>query len=343
MKLVIVESPTKAKTISKFLGKDFKIESSYGHVRDLPKGKLGVDVDNNFEPKYVTPRKNQKTVTALKKLSAKSDSVILATDEDREGEAIAWHLANALGLNENKDKAQRIVFHEITKTAIEKALENPRNINLDMVNAQQARRVLDRLVGYKLSPFLWKKVASGLSAGRVQSVALRLIVEREEEIRKFNPQEYWTIEAELEKDKRFIAELTKIDEKPIEKLEINSEESAKKISVELKNGEFKISNVIKKQLTRNPYPPFMTSTLQQEASKRLGLTAKKTMFIAQGLYEKGYITYMRTDSLNLSEESLLKAQTWIEKNIGVEYAKNSPRRFKSKSKLAQEAHEAIRP
>ncbi|MBI2593003.1 MAG: type I DNA topoisomerase [Candidatus Colwellbacteria bacterium] len=346
MNLVIVESPTKAKTISQFLGKKFKVESSYGHVRDLPKGQLGVDVDNNFIPKYVIPRKVQKRVTALKKLAAKSDNIILATDEDREGEAIAWHLVKALKLDEvgEKKKVERIAFHEITEEAIESALKTPREVNMNLVDAQQMRRVLDRLVGYKLSPFLWKKVASGLSAGRVQSVALRLIVEREEEIRKFKPEEYWTIEVKLKDAGEAYFSLVKIDGKPIEKFDINSHEKAEKIANDLrKTDNFVVASVEKKEVRKNPSPPFITSTLQQEASKRFGYPARRTMQIAQGLYERGIITYMRTDSVNLSEKALSEGAAWIKKFLGEKYAESAPRRFKSTSRLAQEAHEAIRP
>ncbi len=346
MNLVIVESPTKAKTIGRFLGGKFKIESSYGHVRDLPKGQFGVDIDNGFTPKYVIPRKNQKRVTALKKMAEKADEIILATDEDREGEAIAWHLIEALKLKEAKEKrkVERIAFHEITKEAIQSALKNPRAINMNLVNAQQMRRVLDRVVGYKLSPFLWKKVASGLSAGRVQSVALRLIVEREEEIRKFKPQEYWTIEIKLKDTGEAVFELVKIDGRELEKFDINSKAKAEAVVRDLKKiKEFVVLSVEKKEVRKNPYPPFITSTLEQEAAKRFGFPARRTMQIAQGLYERGYITYMRTDSVNLSEKALAEAASWIKSNLGERYAGSLPRRFKNTSRLAQEAHEAVRP
>lgn len=341
MNLIIVESPTKSRTIGQFLGKEYKVESSYGHIRDLPKSKLGIDIENNFQPQYIIPVKVKKRVNELKKEAEKAEAVILATDEDREGEAIAWHLTQALGLNELKTKSsklkaiERIVFHEITEKAIEEALENPREIDMNLVASQQARRILDRLVGYKLSPFLWEKVAKRLSAGRVQSVALRLIAERENEIRNFKPEEYWTIIAFfLKLKKKFEAQL---------KLDIKTETEAKKITDELKNCEFKVSRIEKKQIKRNPPSPFTTSTLQQEAAKRLHLSAKQTMFFGQGLYEKGFITYMRTDSLNLSQESLAAAKSWIENNLGKDYASQAPRVFKTKSRLAQEAHEAIRP
>ncbi len=342
MKLVIVESPTKAKTISKFLGKDYAVTSSYGHVRDLPRGKLGVDVEENFEPQYIIPRKVQKRVTALIKEAAKADDIILATDEDREGEAIAWHLMHALKVEPKKTK--RIVFHEITKTAIETALKTPREINQNLVDAQQARRVVDRLVGYKLSPFLWKKIRGGLSAGRVQSVAVKLIVEREEEIKKFKPDEYWSITTLFDKEsKEFEAVVSKIGDKVLDKLDIKNEKEAKGIVGDIKNSEISVYSVIKKETKRNPLPPFTTSTLQQTASQRLHFSAKQTMMFAQKLYEAGRITYMRTDSLNLSEESLTATKAWITSELGKEYAIAVPRTFKAKSKLAQEAHEAIRP
>lgn len=348
MKLVIVESPTKAKTIGRFLKSGYKVESSYGHIRDLPKSSLGIDVENNFEPKYVVPRKNQKTVTALKKEAAKADKVILASDEDREGEAISWHLIHALKLDseEQSGKVERITFHEITKPAIETALEHPRDININLVNAQQARRILDRLVGYKLSPFLWKKIMGKLSAGRVQSAALKLIVEREEEIRKFRPEEYWTVSAvlhkHLSKNDVLTAVLNKVDGKALEKLEIKSDEAAV-ISSDLKKAGFGVESVERKEVRRNPLPPFTTSTLQQEASRRLRFSARQTMRIAQSLYEKGCITYMRTDSVNLAPEALSAAKKWITENLGENYASSAPRHFKVKSRLAQEAHEAIRP
>lgn len=351
-KLIIVESPTKAKTISQFLGGEFNIESSYGHVRDLPKSKLGIDTEHDFEPKYIIPRKAQKNVTKLKKMAAKTSTVILATDEDREGEAIAWHLTKALDLDTSKP-IQRIVFHEITPTAIENALKTPRTINMDLVDAQQARRVLDRLVGYELSPFLWKKISRGLSAGRVQSVALRLIAEREQERKDFKSDEYWSVDVILEKDthENIIASLSKINGKALDKLEIKSADEANQLVEKIKKCQFKISSIEQKELKKSPLPPFTTSTLQQEAWKKLGFSTKQTMRLAQMLYEgidlgngqAGLITYMRTDSLNLSQESLSKAQSIIDQDFGKEFVLESPRRFKAKSKLAQEAHEAIRP
>ena len=377
MKLVIVESPTKAKTISRFLGSDFLVDSSYGHVRDLPSYKLGVDVEKNFEPQYVIPRRAQPNIKKLKELVKKADDLILATDEDREGEAIAWHLVQALGLNEIKNQpssraqvegkskiknVERIVFHEITKKAIEEALKNPRQINENLVDAQQTRRILDRLVGYKLSPFLWKKIMRGLSAGRVQSVAVRLVVEREREIRAFKPEEYWTIEALLQKTgcmggkspecKIFGALLSEINGKPVEKPGLKSGIEAQKIVEELKRSELKITGIEEKMQERSPKPPFTTSTLQQEAWSRLRYSAKKTMLIAQQLYEgidiknegrTGLITYMRTDSVSLSESALADARKYLATAIGERYALAPPRRVKTKSKGAQDAPAAIRP
>ena len=341
--LVIVESPTKAKTISKFIGKGFQVESSFGHIRDLPKSKLGIDVDKDFEPQYVIPMKSKKRVTELKKAAAAASSVILATDEDREGEAIAWHLAQALSIDEST--AKRIAFHEITESAIKDALDNPRTIDMRLVDAQTARRVLDRLVGYKISPFLWKKVMSGLSAGRVQSAAVRLIVEREEEIRKFISEDYFTVSAELEgkKKKPFSASLNKIEGKNIGKPGIMSAEETDSAVADLKSASFSVVSIEEREVRRAPNPPFTTSTLQQECAKRFHFSAKQTMMFAQELYEKGFITYMRTDSVNLSKDSLVAAGAWITGNLGKEYAVDCPRVFKTKSKSAQEAHEAIRP
>ncbi|NCD00606.1 type I DNA topoisomerase [bacterium] len=354
MKLIIVESPTKAKTIKKFLNKDYKLESSFGHIRDLPKSELGIDVENNFKPKYIIPTKSKKAVSNLKALAKKSDEIILASDEDREGEAIAWHLTKALEIDEEKTK--RIVFHEITKEAIEDALKNPRKLDKKMVDAQQARRVLDRLVGYKLSPFLWKKVVKGLSAGRVQSVAVRLVVERERERQEFKIEEYWSLEASLlsEKNKNLpiTAKLNKINNKTIEKLEIKSEEEASKIISELEKTNYKIINIETKKTSKNSPKPFTTSTLQQTANRWLGFSAKQTMMIAQQLYEgvklqsggqTGLITYMRTDSLNLSQNFKNQAKEYIENNLGDNYLPGKNKVFKTKDKRAQEAHEAIRP
>jgi len=343
MDLVIVESPTKAKTITKFLGKGYQVESSFGHIMDLPKSVLGIDVDNNYEPKYMVPTKAKKQVGKLKALAKKADSVILATDEDREGEAISWHLAEQLKLKPAEIK--RIVFHEITKSAIERALKNPRQLDHNLIDAQQARRVLDRLVGYKLSPFLWKKIARGLSAGRVQSVAVRLVVEREEEIKKFKSDEYWSVEALLKtaKKEELAANLNKINGKAVGKLDIKNEAEAKKIKQELAKADYKIIDISKKQTIKSPLPPFTTSTLQQAAHSRFGYSSKQIMMLAQRLYESGYITYMRTDSVNLSDQFINDARGYIENEHGKNYVATSPRKYKSKSKNAQEAHEAIRP
>ncbi len=337
MKLVIVESPTKSKTIEKFLGKEYKVLSSFGHIRDLPKSSLGVDLEKDFQPKYVIPSKSRKVISELKKESKKAGEIILATDEDREGEAIAWHLSEALKIENPK----RVVFHEITKQAIEDAFRTPRELDMNLVNAQQARRILDRIVGYKLSPFLWKKVAKGLSAGRVQSVAVRLIVEREREREKFQKEEYWTIKATFLKDnKEFESFLSKKNGKSLEKLEIKSKEQAEKIKKELEFLPYKVSSVEKKESVKNPFPPFTTSSLQQEAWNKFRYPAKMTMKIAQDLYEKGFITYHRTDSVNLSDFSLNSAKKFITEAFGKNY--HSFRKYKAKGKT-QEAHEAIRP
>jgi DNA topoisomerase-1 len=348
MNLIIVESPTKAKTIAKFVGKDYKIESSYGHIRDLPKSEIGVDIKNDFEPKYVIPTKARQTVSNLRRNAQKADKIILASDEDREGEAIAWHITKALELDQ--EKVDRIVFHEITKNAILDALKNPRGIDMKLVNAQQARRILDRLVGYELSPFLWKKVAKGLSAGRVQSVAVRLIVEREREIKNFKIEEYWSIVAVLKKAKKqenkkteLKAKLHKVNGKTIEKLEIKNKEQVDQILTELKGREYIITNIEQKESKKNAPKPFTTSTLQQTANRWLGFSAKQTMTVAQKLYELGLITYMRTDSLNLSDSFLNDARNYLSEKLGEKYALKNGRRFKTKSKGAQEAHEAIRP
>lgn len=339
MNLIIVESPTKAKTIQKFLGGDYRVLSSFGHVRDLPKRKLGVDVEKDFTPEYVIPTKAKKTISTLKKATAKDTKTILATDEDREGEAIAWHLSKVLDL----EKPERIVFHEITKSAIQEALQNPRSIDMNLVNAQQARRILDRIVGYKLSPFLWKKVTKGLSAGRVQSIAVRLVVDKEREIEKFISNEYWTIEALLKNDgKEFKSLLIKKDGKPIEKLDIKSDKEAKDITNELSGAEYRVIGVEKKETKKNPLPPFTTSTLQQEAWKKLHYPAKFAMRVAQELYERGHITYHRTDSVNLSQLALTSAKSYIEETYGKNYWAGFFRQYVSKGRT-QEAHEAIRP
>jgi DNA topoisomerase-1 len=352
MRLILVESPTKARTIKKFLGQGYRVAATMGHIRDLPKNSFGIEIEKNFKPKYIVIKKARGRLKELKEICRKAKMVVLGTDEDREGEAIAWHLTEALNLN-GKKPYQRIVFHEITKGAIEKALKNPRKIDMNLVNSQQARRILDRIVGYKLSPFLWKKVARGLSAGRVQSVAVRLVVEREREIEKFTPQEYWLIEALLKKAKdkkaeaqiknKFKALLVKKNGKTIPKPGIKTKKEAEKILKDLKGAEYKISKVTKKEIKRNPLPPFVTSALQQEAWKKFHWPAKLTMRIAQDLYERGFITYHRTDSLNLSDSSLFSAKKFIIENYGKNYWAGFLRKYKTKTKGAQEAHEAIRP
>lgn len=352
MNLVIVESPTKAKTISRFLKSNYLVRSSYGHVRDLPENYLGIDVNKNFKPKYIVLPKAKRIIAELKKLLSKSEKCILATDEDREGEAIAWHLTKALGLNEQNSNLERIVFHEITKEVIEEALKNPRKIDMNLVNAQQARRILDRLVGYKLSPFLWKKVAKGLSAGRVQSAALKMIVDREKEIENFVPQEYWLIEAKLKNGGEFTSLLKKIDNEDIPKPGLKTKEDVDKILNDLKESEFVVFEIERKEIKKIPPPPFITSTLQQEAFRKLNFSSKKTMLIAQELYEgielgrneaTGLITYMRTDSTNIAKEALFKAKDAIVNLFSKNYYCGFFREYKTKSRLAQEAHEAIRP
>lgn len=351
MNLIIVESPTKAKTLTRFLGKDYQIEASMGHIRDLPKSELGVDVEHDFTPKYVTPRDKAKRAKELKEAAKKADSIILATDPDREGEAIGFHVAQLLKLK----KPVRIVFHEITEAAIKDALAHPREIDVKLVDAQQARRVLDRLVGYKLSPLLWQKLSRRwLSAGRVQSVAVRLIVEREREIEKFVSQEYWTIEGIFgEIHAQLISKDGVKYEKTLEfdlfdgkyqvtSSSLSSQSSAEEIIKDLKSP-FVVSAVDKKEVRRYPAPPFTTSTLQQDAGRRLYFSSKRTMQLAQKLYEEGLITYHRTDSFNLSEKFLTEARGFVEKEYGKNYLPETARRYKTKSKSAQEAHEAIRP
>ncbi len=348
-KLVIVESPTKAKTISRFLGRDYIVESSFGHVRDLPKSRLGIDVEHNFEPKYIVPTKAKKRVSELKKLAKSASEIYLASDEDREGEAIAWHLLEILAPKKDTP-VHRIAFHEITKKAILHALENPRDINMHTVDAQQARRIVDRLVGYELSPFLWRKMYRGLSAGRVQSVVVRMIVEREREIQAFNAEEYWTIDALFEKGGiEFEGALNTINGKKLDKLEIKDAANADAIMQALENGTYTVSSLEQKDRKRAASAPFKTSTLQQEANNRLGYSAKQTMMLAQQLYEgveidkvsTGLITYMRTDSLNLSDTFLDEAGAYITATFGTEYAKRTT--YTTTAKGAQEAHEAIRP
>lgn len=345
--LVIVESPAKAKTISKFLGKDFTVMASMGHVRDLPKSTLGFDPEDNFKPNYQISTDKKKVIADLKKQITKDTTIYLAADEDREGEAIAWHLIPALKIEKNPIK--RIVFHEITKDAILKALENPRDVDQNLVDAQQARRILDRAVGYELSPLLWKKVRYGLSAGRVQSVAVKIIVDRENEIRAFEPEEFWKIKADFI-NPELSSELAKKDGKNIK---VRNEKEAREIEASINNGIFTLVDIEEKESLRNPAAPFTTSTLQQEASRKIGLSVAQTMMIAQQLYEGntanipnhtgGLITYMRTDSLNLSSIATSMAKKVIEEEYGKDYALAKPRTFKSTAKGAQEAHEAIRP
>ena len=346
-KLVIVESPAKAKTIGKYLGKNYMVEASMGHVRDLPKSKLGVDVENNYEPKYITIRGKGELIDKLRKAAKKADKVYLATDPDREGEAISWHLANILKISE--DETCRIVFNEVTKTAVKASIKEARKINIDLVDAQQARRVLDRLVGYEISPILWKNVKWGLSAGRVQSAALKLICDREKEIREFIPKEYWSIDCVLKKErKKFPVRLSTYKNK---KIELENEEDANKVISNLNNGVFSVKSIKKGRKSRNPLPPFTTSTLQQDANKKLNFNTKRTMSIAQVLYEgveiKGYgtvglITYMRTDSVRISEEAQIKAKEFIEETYGKGYLPEVTRVYKGKKNI-QDAHEAIRP
>ena len=346
-KLIIVESPAKANTIKKFLGGSTKVVASMGHIRDLPKSKMGIDIENDFEPQYINIRGKGDLIKSLKKEAKQAKKIYIATDPDREGEAIAWHLAKIL--EDEKDKITRVTFNEITKNAVQKAIKEPRDIDINLVDAQQARRVLDRIVGYKISPVLWKKVRRGLSAGRVQSVAVKLIVDREEEIEKFIPEEYWNIYADLVDDKskkEFEAHFYGKDGK---KLEIHSNEEVQAILENIKNAKYIVNEVKKGQKKRTPAPPFTTSTMQQEASRKLGFTLKKTMSIAQGLYEGvkipekgtvGLITYMRTDSTRISEEARSVAKTQITKLYGENYYEN---RYYTAKKDAQDAHEAIRP
>lgn len=348
-KLVILESPGKVKTVQKYLGSGYEVVASMGHVRDLPKSKLSVDIEHGFAPIYVPMKDKEEIIAALKKKAAKSDTVYLATDPDREGEAIAWHLAQLLDIP--VDAPVRITFNEITKTGVENGMKAPRSINLDLVNAQQARRILDRIVGYKLSPFLWKKVRRGLSAGRVQSVAVKMIVDREKQINSFKPEEYWSIEAKLtapSSKKQFDAYFTGIGQ---DKTELHSEADSDSVLDRLKNAEFKVTDVKKSIRRKSPVAPFTTSTMQQEASKKLGFQTSKTMRTAQQLYEGvdvegmgavGLITYMRTDSLRVSDEARAAAYEYISSAYGKNYIPSSPRIFKSKSN-AQDAHEAIRP
>ncbi|QNO16835.1 type I DNA topoisomerase [Caproicibacterium amylolyticum] len=350
-KLVIVESPAKAKTIKKYLGSGYDVVASMGHVRDLPENRLSVKVSDNFKPQYAIIKGKEELVDKLKEKAEKSDSILLATDPDREGEAISWHLAYILGLDVND--TNRVTFNEITKTGIETGMQNPRTIDMDLVNAQQARRILDRLVGYKLSPFLSQKIRRGLSGGRVQSVAVRIIVDREEEIKAFKPEEYWSVDAKFVPAKgtfrkQFTASLYGTEEG---KLKISNQEEADKILADLKEADYVVTKVKKGTRRKSPAPPFITSTLQQEASRRLGFTARRTMKAAQELYEGieiegmgavGLITYMRTDSLRLSEDAIAAAAEYIEGRWGKKYLPDTPRHFKTKAN-AQDGHEAIRP
>ncbi len=340
MDLVIVESPTKAKTLAKFLGGGFKIEASMGHVRDLPEkgGGLAIDIEHNFEPQYEVLSKKKARVADLKRIAKSAKVVYLATDPDREGEAIAYHVQHLLG----KHDFRRVTFHEITKSAIEAALKKPGEVNIELVNAQQARRVLDRLVGYSVSPVLWKKVRRGLSAGRVQSVAVRLIVEREREILAFVPAEYWEIYVDLKHDKseQLRVQLIKIAGKTAS---IDNEETAKEVVEHLNKATYKVSSVTSQEQKSSPFPPFTTSLLQRAGSNTFGWSAKMTMQIAQSLYENGFITYHRTDSYHLAEEAVKMAREYIEQTFGKEYLPDKARAYKTKSASAQEAHEAIRP
>ncbi|MFP7232376.1 type I DNA topoisomerase [Bacillus subtilis] len=345
--LVIVESPAKAKTIERYLGKKYKVKASMGHVRDLPKSQMGVDIEQNFEPKYITIRGKGPVLKELKTAAKKAKKVFLAADPDREGEAIAWHLAHSLDLDLNSDC--RVVFNEITKDAIKESFKHPRMINMDLVDAQQARRILDRLVGYKISPILWKKVKKGLSAGRVQSVALRLIIDREKEINDFKPEEYWTIDGTfLKGQETFEASFFGKNGK---KLPLNSEADVKDILSQLKGNKYTVEKVTKKERKRNPALPFTTSTLQQEAARKLNFRAKKTMMIAQQLYEGidlgregtvGLITYMRTDSTRISNTAVEEAAAFIDQSYGKEFLAGK-RKPAKKNENAQDAHEAIRP
>lgn len=343
--LVIVESPSKAKTIGKYLGANYKVTASVGHVRDLPKSKIGIDIENDFEPEYIAIRGKGDLIKELRKEAKQAGKIYLATDPDREGEAISWHLAFLLGIE--PDSPCRIVFNEITKDAIKNAVKNPRAIDLRLVDAQQARRVLDRLVGYQISPLLWRKIRRGLSAGRVQSAALKILCDRENQIKNFVPKEYWNITVEFEKEKKFTAKLSEYKGK---KITVENKQSADDVLAALKAGKYQVSNVVRKERKRKPFAPFTTSSLQQDAANKLGFTTKKTMMVAQQLYEgveikgqgiQGLVTYIRTDSVRISEEAKAAAKTYITENFGSKYAKNNF--FSNKKKDIQDAHEAIRP
>ena len=358
--LVVVESPAKAKTIEKYLGGDYTVRASYGHIRDLPKSQLGVDVDHDFAPEYIVPEDSERHVRELKSALKKADELVLATDYDREGEAIAFHVATILGVS--PDVARRVTFTEITKDAILEAFRQPREIDMKLVDAQQARRVLDRLVGYRISPLLWKRVRPGLSAGRVQSVAVRLIVEREREIQAFNAIEYWSVDVRLTPDggaeQPFLARLVQVPEgrlaaSPDKKgLHLGAEADAAQHVERLNRAAYRVTNVERKERKRSPAPPFTTSTLQQEAARKLGFSARKTMTLAQRLYEGvdlpgegtvGLITYMRTDSVNIADTALREIAELVKTEYGQAYALAEPRRYKTRSRNAQEAHEAVRP
>ena len=347
--LVIVESPSKAKTIGKYLGPGYEVKASMGHVRDLPKSKLGVDVEHGFQPDYQPIKGKEDTISDLKKAAKKSGKVYLATDPDREGEAISWHLKELLNIPD--DKTYRVTFNEITKKVVNESIAKPRAIDQNLVDAQQARRILDRIVGYELSPLLWKKIRRGLSAGRVQSVATRLVVEREEEIRAFQPQEYWSIQADLSRVAPNLGGFSAMFYGREKKMELNSKEEADAVVQAVKSAPWSVTKVKRQDKQRNPAPPFTTSTLQQEASRKLNMTPARTMSIAQQLYEGvditgegtvGLITYMRTDSLRLSEEAIAAAKDFIESRYGAAYYPPKARHYKAKGN-AQDAHEAIRP
>jgi len=349
MNLIVVESPTKARTLSRFLGKDYLVEATMGHIKDLPKSELAVDIKNNFKPNYVIVEKKNESIGRIRKASEKAKSIFIATDPDREGEAIAQHVKDVLEDLKpkiNSSRLKRIVFHEITKDAVEDAIKNPRGLDTNLVDAQIARRVLDRLVGYKLSPLLWKKVRRGLSAGRVQSVAVRLIVDREREIDAFKQVEYWEIFCQVKsqkskvKNEDFNVQLAKINSK---KAEIKNAKEAKEAVSDLEKSSYKVFDVRRREAVKSPYPPFTTSTMTQSGARLFGWSAKRTMSIAQSLYEEGLITYHRTDSVNLAETAVSKVRDYISKTFGENYLPDAPRFFKKTSKLVQEAHEAIRP
>jgi DNA topoisomerase-1 len=348
MNLIIVESPTKARTLSRFLGKGYVLEATIGHIKDLPKSKLGVDIEKDFEPQYLILKNKSKSIKKIKGQAKDAEAIYLATDPDREGEAIAQHVAEILTNHKSPitNHIHRIVFHEITKSAVADAIAHPRDINQNLVDAQIARRVLDRLVGYKLSPLLWKKVRRGLSAGRVQTVTVRLVVEREREIEAFVPQEYWEIFCDVKnqesgiRNQEFRVKLIKIDDK---KAEVKNKKEADIVVSGLEKANYNVSDVRKREVRKSPYPPFTTSTMTQTSARFFGWSARRTMTVAQRLYEKGLITYHRTDSTNVSKSAISKIRDFIKTNYGDKYLPGKPRFYKTKSKVAQEAHEAIRP